>query len=186
MAVEPEREPIEERLLILRSQQGDPIAFRQLIERVDRRLLYFITTLINDSEQALDVSQETWLSVFRQLPKLSAPEAFRTWVYKIAHGKSIELLRKRRQLSSTSELLKTPDTADSESGTLRLENIEFVHTALSRLALSHREVLSLHFMENMSIENMAEVLNCPPGKVKSRLYYARAAMRRVIEELTSE
>jgi RNA polymerase sigma-70 factor (ECF subfamily) len=174
------------RLLIIRSQRGDPAAFRQLVERFDRRLLYFITSLINDPEQALDVSQETWLSVFRQLPNLSSPSAFRTWVYRIAHGKSIELLRRQMRFPGTGESRELLDSAIADSDSIQLENVELVHTALSRLALHHREVLSLHFMESMSIEEMAQVLGCPPGTVKSRLHYARAAMRKTIEELTRD
>lgn len=186
MDAEPGFEQIEVRLLILRSQQGDPDAFRRLVERFDRRLLYFVTSLINDPEQSLDVSQETWLSVFRQFPKLSSPAAFRTWVYKIAYGKSVELLRKLQRLPRTGDGVLLPEAAASENDYVQLENAELVHSALSRLTIDHREVLVLHFMENMSVDDMAQVLGCPPGTVKSRMHYARLAIRLVIEELSGD
>ena len=62
------------------------------------------------------------------------------------------------------------------------DNAEQVHHGLSRLSLSHREVLTLHFLEDLSLERMAEVLDVPPGTVKSRLYYAKRALRAVLDQ----
>jgi RNA polymerase sigma-70 factor (ECF subfamily) len=66
------------------------------------------------------------------------------------------------------------------------ENAELVHVALSALSVDHRRVLTLRFLEEMTVEEIAEVIGCNPGTVKSRLHYARISLRRRIEDLTNE
>ena len=90
---------LEERIEVLLAQQGDMEAFRRLVTLYERRLLYYILRFVEDADRALDVLQEVWLSAFRLLPRLDAPEAFRVWLYKITHGKIVEFLRARASLS---------------------------------------------------------------------------------------
>ncbi len=80
-------------------------------------------------------------------------------------------------MEENSELLELAETAES----FPLEDAEQVHHALSRISLAHREVLTLYFLEDLSLEDMAEVLDTPVGTVKSRLYYAKRALRAVLE-----
>ena len=175
---------LQEQLWVLRAQRGDPDAFRHLVDAYERRLLYFVLRIVHDAEDALDVLQDVWLTAFRRLPRLRAPAAFRVWLYQIAHDRAVSLVRgQRRQARAYEEARDRPgeDRADED---LAAENAEFVHRALQALSLDHREVLALHFLEDMRLEEIAEVLRCPLGTVKSRLHYAKQALRHEVERLT--
>lgn len=173
-------EQSEEALLVLSAQRGDAAAFRALVERYDRRLLYFVRRMLNDPDEGFDVLQRVWLEVFRQLPRLQTAQAFRVWLYRIAHDQAIAALRKRRVQISIEDLPLNGVPDDSQAETA-FETAEALHVALQSLSVDHRRVLTLRFLEDMSIEEIATVLDCSTGTIKSRLYYARAALRRRIE-----
>jgi RNA polymerase sigma-70 factor, ECF subfamily len=172
-----------EREWVLRARRGDVDAFNRLIDLYDRRLLYFILRFVPDGETALDVLQDVWLILFRRLPRLRAPEAFRVWLYQVAHDRVIDLLRRRRREAQAHEVLRN-GLVDYEDGPEeRLEQVELVHHALDRLSPEHREVLLLRFLEGLSLEETAATLRLPQGTVKSRLHYARLALRRQVETI---
>jgi RNA polymerase sigma-70 factor (ECF subfamily) len=172
--------------LVLRAQRGDTAAFHQLIARYDRRLLYFVLRLLPDADLALDILQEVWLTLFRRLDSLRAPEAFRVWLYQIAHDRAIDVLRKQRRQEQLHEVLREdfhePIAGPEES----LEQAELVHHALRQLSPEHREVLLLRFLESMSLEEIAQTLRCSLGTVKSRLHYARQALRCEVEKIVHD
>ncbi len=170
----------EETTLVLLAQQGDGNAFRALVERYDRRLLYFIRRMLNESEDAFDVLQGVWLHVHRNLRRLQSPRAFRVWLYRIAHDQSISALRSNRQWVDL-ESLPEDELTNGEVPESAFDAADLVHSALRLLSVDQRRVLTLHFLEDMSIDDIARVLGCSPGTVKSRLHYARAALRRHIE-----
>ncbi|MGE3316841.1 MAG: sigma-70 family RNA polymerase sigma factor, partial [Planctomycetaceae bacterium] len=82
-----------EMLHVLRAQRGESEAFRALVDSYERRLLYFVRRFVDDPDRALDVLQEIWVTVFRRIGTLKAPEAFRVWLYRIARDKAIDQLR---------------------------------------------------------------------------------------------
>lgn len=170
---------------VLLAQQGDGQAFRTLVELYDRRLLYFIRRILGESEEAFDVLQEVWLRVHRNLHQLRSPRAFRVWLYRIAHDQTISALRRSRRAIPLEEppLEQVPDVYLPDS---IFDAADLVHTALTSLSWDHRRVLTLRFLEDMSIDEIADVLDCSPGTVKSRLHYAKAALGRRIEESTHE
>ena len=174
-------EQFEEALLVLKAQRGDRTAFGALIEQYDRRLLYFVRRMLDDPDEAFDVLQRIWLQVFRKLPRLHAPQAFRVWLYRIAHDQAISSLRKKRVQISIEDL-PLNGVPDDGPGEAAFETAEALHVALQSLSVDHRRVLTLRFLEDMSIEEIASVLDCSAGTIKSRLHYARAALRQRIEE----
>jgi RNA polymerase sigma-70 factor, ECF subfamily len=177
---------LEERIQVLLAQQGDMEAFRRLVILYERRLLYYILRFVDDADQALDELQEVWLSAFRLLRKLETPEAFRVWLYRITHGKTVEFLRRERRLAASVEEAANHamDVAACEEPVL--EDVELVHRALAYISVEHRGVLVLHFLEGMRLEEIAQSLSCPLGTVKSRMYHAKRSLRDVIERLTHD
>ena len=175
----------EEAVLVLQAQQGDGEAFRTLVELYDRRLLYFIRRILGETEEAFDVLQEVWLSVHHKIQKLRSPRAFRVWIYRIAHDQTISALRRSRRAVPLEEppLDEVPDVNLPDS---IFDAADLVHTAIMSLSLDHRRVLTLRFLEDMSIEEISNVLECSTGTVKSRLHYAKAALGRQIEESKHE
>jgi RNA polymerase sigma-70 factor (ECF subfamily) len=119
--------------------------------------------------------------------KLQSAAAFRVWVYRIAHDQAVSELRRKARRPVMFEDIPTgrpPEpTGDDDTA---FEDAELVHAALVGLSIDHRRVLTLRFLEDMSIEEIAQVVGCGVGTVKSRLHYAKAALRHQNEELRDE
>lgn len=175
-----------ERRHVILAMHGDDAAFRALVEIYDRRLLYFIRRVLGDSEDALDVLQTVWLMVHRNLRRLNAPSAFRVWLYRIAHRQIVSALRKSANPAFLFDEVDPGEIFDETANEASFENAELVHIALQALSVPHRQVLTLRFLEDMDLAEIAEILECTPGTVKSRLHYAREALRRRIEELLND
>ncbi len=173
--------PITEVGLVREAITGNITAFETLVNRYEKRLLYYILRLTCNTEESLDILQDVWLTAFSRIRHLRSPEAFRVWIYQIAHDKAVSRVRKMvrgpklQDPSETDEQMHPEATSDPE-------NVELVHYALQQLTWEHREVLTLHFLEDMRVEEIAIVLTCPVGTIKSRLYYAKREMRQVVEK----
>lgn len=178
---------IRERLLVLCAQGGDRAAFSALIELYDRRLLYFIRRILGETNDALDVLQSVWLTVHRKLAVLRTSEAFRVWLYRIAHDQAITELRRQSRWPVSTDQLELPPPVDVSSlDNATFENAELVHRGLADLSIDHRRVLTLRFLEEMSLAEIAEVVGQNEGTIKSRLHYAKLALRQRIEELSHD
>ena len=172
-----------EALTVSLAQRGDEGAFRRLVDLYDRRLLYFARRLLGSGADAPGVVQTVWLQVHRRLGKLASPRAFRVWIYRIAHAEVVNDFRRRNVPVASLEQAGETVLADANAEEIRFESAELVHVAMEHLSIEHRRVLVLFFLEEMSIEEIASVLESPPGTIKSRLHYAKAALKRQIEEL---
>src|SRR5262249_39423252 len=154
--------------------------FAELVERYGPRLRYFVRKLLaGPAADVEDVLQEVWLDVFRGVARLAAPAAFRTWLYRVARDRTLRTLRRRRPPPKP-----PPDEApgaDDENDEFTAEDAARVHAALDGLAPEHREVLVLRFLEAMDYEEIARVVGCQLGTVRSRLHYAKRALRRRLE-----
>lgn len=179
--MEPAARRARDEWLALRCQLGEQAAFEDLIREFEQPLLYYTAKLVGDQNQAFDVLQETWLRAFRQIRRLSQPASLRTWLYRMAHGLAIDRVRqdrsRRRVEQSKAETL---DEA-AEEPAFGPHDVAAVHRALDEIDVAHREVLVLQFLEDMSIAEIAAVLDCPPGTVKSRLHYAKRALRTALD-----
>lgn len=175
----------DERETVLRAQKGDRAAFSQLVDAYDRRLLYFVRSILGEHDTAFDVLQVVWLTVYRKLRGLKSANAFRVWLYRIAHDNAVSELRKktRRPLLVEEIEMDGGDKVDQNDAEATFDNAELVHVGLQRLSVDHRRILTLRFLEDMKVNEITEVLCCSNGTVKSRLYYARRALRRHIEEI---
>jgi RNA polymerase sigma-70 factor (ECF subfamily) len=180
-----ELEPTRELLHVVMAQRGEPEAFRWLVDRYERRLLYFVRRIVDDPDRALDVLQEVWMTVFRRIRVLRAPEAFRVWLYRIAHDKAISQLRgdrRHEQSAGASIDDATVEAIDEEESIQRVENADLIHRLLGRLTPPHRKIVTLRFLEQMSIADISAVVGCSMGTVKSRLHYALRRLQEGIEE----
>jgi RNA polymerase sigma-70 factor (ECF subfamily) len=169
-----------ETLLVLRCQAGDEAAFAELVERYQPRLRYYLRKMLRDVHGAEDALQDVWLSVFRAVARLADVGAFRAWLYRIARDRALRELRKSRPAYRP---LEGADPIDErlEAAPFTEEDLEHIHAALDELAAEHREVLVLRYVEDMMYEEIARVAGCQVGTVRSRLHYAKRALRRVLE-----
>ena len=180
---------IREQLLVLRVQGRDSVAFQELVALYERRILYYIRRIVSEDSDGADVLQEVWMKVFQRINTLRAPEAFRVWLYKIAHDVSVSHLRKRRhdQPAPLSEELIGELAESTDWNELELlEEAAQVHAALAQLSLPHREILTLRFLEELDLAEIAEIVGCGLGTVKSRLHYAKAELRKILKVRSDE
>ena len=171
---------LHERLLVLRCQTGDQQALVELVARYQPRLSYYVWKMLGQSDRVDDVLQDTWFDVIRGLPKLQDAAAFGAWAYRIARDRTYRELRRngRGDLRLGDEEPMQPVADDGE---FTEQDVALVHECLGELTPEHREVLVLRFLEGMSYEAVAEVARCEVGTVRSRLHYAKRALRRAIE-----
>ena len=168
-------------LLVLRCKRGEKQAFDLLIRQWEGRLLYYVRRLVATEEDAWDVLQQTWIKAFRGIKTLDDPQRLPTWLYQIARRTAASHWRGHyREQARLEDDADMAELAEAEEG-WHFEDAEQVHRALSRVSLAHREVLTLRFMDDLSLEQMAEVLAVPLGTVKSRLCYAKRALRAILE-----
>ena len=174
---------LRERVLVLRAQLGNREAFNELVTLYQERLTYYVHRLVQDWHQSRDILQQVWLDVFRKLRRLQSPSAFRVWLYRIAHDRVVTYIRRQRVESDARERLAS-DAIETEywNDLDLLENAELVHFALDKLSVIHREIMTLRFLEEMDVKEIARVMQCSEGTAKSRLHYATNAMRRIISE----
>ena len=169
-------------LLVLRCRLGRKEALEELVRTWEKRLFYYIRRLVDDEQEAWQILQETWVKVLRSIKRLREPRKLPAWLYRIARNTAISYLRTRytRQglLEQSTNLRNIENSADN----LAFEDAERVHYGLGRISLRHREVLTLFFLQDLAIEEIAEVLEIPLGTVKSRLSYAKRALRAVLEK----
>ena len=169
-----------EQVLLLRCQIGDKDAFTELIERYERSLRYFINRLLDNSELTEDIFQDTWLTVIRRIHGLREIDSFPAWLYRIARNKVYQQFRKKMNVSVLDENIAVEDNADDE--VFSPEDAAKVHRCLKELPPEYREVLMLRFLEQMSYQQISQVLNCKLGTVRSRLYYAKIALKKELEK----
>ena len=177
-----EKELIYYELLVLRCRRRDEGALEELIRHWEKRLLYYIRRLVSDEEDAWDVLQETWVKAVRQIGSLREPRSLPMWLYRIARNTAMTRLRGRYADHAVFDDSQDAADVNGDTDSFTFEDAEQVHYGLSRISLPHREVLTLFFLEDLSIDEIAEVLEVAPGTVKSRLHFAKKALRAVIEQ----
>jgi len=168
-----------EELLVLRCQIGDSSALVELIERYQAPLRYFVTRLLEEPQMAEDVLQDTWLAVVRKIHTLRRFDTFSTWLYRVARNNVYKQLRKRKHLCLPQEDLAAPKA--NEEPLFSPEDAARVHECLERLSPEYKEVLMLRFLEQMSYGQISQVIGCKVGTVRSRIHYAKRALKREME-----
>jgi RNA polymerase sigma-70 factor (ECF subfamily) len=145
----------------------------------ERPLFYYLRRLAPGEADAWDLLQETWLKAFRSINSLRDPRTLPAFLYTTARNAVVTRLRNRaiELASPTGEEAVAPDCAF-----IAFDDAEQVHHALDQLPLPQREAVTLYFLEDLSIEEIAQVLGVPVGTVKSRLHYAKQAIRKIISD----
>lgn len=176
-----DKQIILQELLVLRCKRGEREAFDELVGQWERRLLYFVRRLVATEEDAWDVMQETWLRVWKGIRSLKSPDRLATWLYQVARCAALTHWRGHYRAHARLEESSNVEEVAAPEDTEILDDADEVHRALCCISLPHREVLTLFFLEDLSQEQMAEVLDIPLGTIKSRLSYAKRALRSVLQ-----
>jgi RNA polymerase sigma-70 factor (ECF subfamily) len=170
-------------LLVLRCQAGDASAFDRLMHEFGGRTLAHLRGLVGDD--ADDVQQEVWLTVYRQLGGLGNPRAFRTWLFQTTRHRAIDFLRaRRRERELAEEVAREIDlVAPPDDDTLDLDASN-LGAALNTLIPIHREALVLRYQADMSYGEMAVIAGCSIGTIRSRLHTAKRRLQEALRRKT--
>ena len=193
-----ELEAEQDRVLIESAQKGDKLAFKQLVQRHQRRAFAIALGLLRDEQDAREVVQEAFLRVHRGLDSFHGGSTFFTWLYRIDTNLSIDLMRKpsRREAEQLDEsreideadipLLSRIDGADPLDVLRRAEIRNKLEAALDALPVYHRGVIVMREVEGMSYEEMAEAMGVSKGTIMSRLFHARQKLQRALADCYAE
>jgi RNA polymerase sigma-70 factor (ECF subfamily) len=177
-----------EQLPVPQARAGDAAAWDALFRRYQLPLYVYVFELFRDEQTGLDIVQETFISAVRHIGSLREDDKFGGWLFGIAHQKCIQRWRKQaRHKEALEEFAATPqDFAEGPDELLlrREQEAEFMEL-VKRLPLAQRSVLLLHFVEDFSLEEIASITSAAIGTVKSRLHYAKRALRELIERETT-
>jgi RNA polymerase sigma-70 factor (ECF subfamily) len=196
---ERQREADDDRVLVERAQQGDKAAFRQLVERHQRRAFAIAIGLVRDENDAREIVQEAFLRVYKNIDRFKGGSAFFTWLYRIVTNLAIDLMRKpaRREaeLFDNPQIAEDADAfpfvskmghADPMDMVRRREIGERIQQELDALPPYHRAVIVMREVEGMSYQQMAEAMNVSKGTIMSRLFHARQKLQKALADMYQE
>jgi len=179
-----------EQALVEQCKRQNLDGFSRIVDAYQARLFGFVRRMVANEEEALDVTQETFIRAFRNLDKFDGRSSVRTWLFRIAHNLCIDRARRLgRRVAETSLEPNSPEDDqiefcderwDPERLMLEQEFAGIVEQALESMSDKLRTVLLLHDKEDLGYEEIAKVMDIPVGTVKSRLFLARAHVRSYI------
>lgn len=173
------RRALEDEWIAVRCQLGERPAFDELIARWHGPIWQYVQRLTDDDDAAQDIAQDIWLRVLRGIGGLRDPAKLRAWLFGIAHRTWIDRLRRKYAtvVADIDEADRHELPGQAEPDELEAELVA-MEQELSRLPAIEREALTLFYLRELSLQEIAEALEIPVGTVKSRLHRARRMLRR--------
>jgi len=186
--------PADETELVMRARRGELEAYDELVRRYQERIYATVYHMTSNHEDANDLAQEAFIKAFHALRSFKGGSSFYTWVYRIAVNKTINFLKQRKNKAQMSlndmdlnaehdpdlVALISDKTPRREVGLAELQ--EKLNEALQKLSEPHRLVVTLHDVQGLSHEEIAQIMECNIGTVRSRLFYARQQLQAYLSD----
>jgi len=184
-----------DRQLVERAQRGDKHAFELLVSKYQRKLVRLLTRFIRDSAEVEDVAQEAFIKAYRALPSFRGDSAFYTWLYRIGINTAKNYLVAMGRRAPTATEFNSEDAEGFEAGEqlrdintpeslmMSKEIASTVNGAMEQLPEELRSAITLRELEGLSYEDIAAIMNCPIGTVRSRIFRAREAIAEQLRPL---
>ena len=183
--------------LVRAAQQGDMVAFEELVARHRDKVYARAYSMMRNEEEAIDLSQEAWIKGWQRLRQFQGEASFGTWMTRIVINLCLDQLRRqKRQRAESIEALDDESggverqmpvvTVNPTSGLERAELRQRIDRALGQLSHEHRTVLVLHEFEEMEYKEIAKTMGCSIGTVMSRLFYARRKLAALLTDLKKQ
>jgi RNA polymerase sigma-70 factor, ECF subfamily len=179
-------------ILVSKIRDGSLDAFNQLVEKYKRRLFSIIYNLTANREDAFDLVQETLIKSFRSIHQFNAKASFYTWICRIAVNTTLSFLKKRRgkyflqleqldgSIHQDADYFLSEKTSEKDAYLKELQ--EKLNNALQKLSAKHRAVVVLFEIEGLSHQEIAKILDCSEGTVRSRLHYAKNQLQTLLKD----
>ena len=176
-------------LLVRRVQSGDVAAFDHLVLKYRERIFSVIYNLTANKEDTYDLSQETFIKAFQSIGRFKAKSSFFTWLYRIAVNTTLTHLKKNRfksflsfetlhEEASPSDVLEALSSKSSTEKPALLKELQYkLNEPLQTLSVKHRTVIVLFEIDDLSHQEIADIMNCSVGTVRSRLHYAKKLLQ---------
>jgi RNA polymerase sigma-70 factor, ECF subfamily len=179
--------------LVVASKAGNQDAFAQLVQRHQRRVFNLVFRMLQQYEEANEVTQETFLAAWQGLPAFRGDARFSTWLYRIAYNCSLKQLEQSKRDAALQVAVQAEQSLQHESCDERAEAEMEAHERqvlvrehLSMLPAKYRIVLVLRHLQELTYEEMAEILTMPIGTIKTHLFRARNLLKERLESFDSE
>jgi RNA polymerase sigma-70 factor (ECF subfamily) len=186
-------EPVDiDQILVIKAQKGDMEAFEALIKKYEKKIYNISYRMLQDGEEALDAAQDVFLKVYRSLSSFKSESKFSTWLYRVTTNVCLDLLRKRKDKNNISldaeiefgdgqvKLDPASPTPGIEEEIERGELKKLVSKAVGELPEIHQSIIVLRDIQDLSYSEIARILDCPEGTIKSRISRARKALKALI------
>ena len=181
---------LDDQQLVTASKRGDQDAFAQLVHRYQRRIFNLVYRMLQQYEEASEITQETFLAAWQGLPSFRGEARFATWLYRIAYNCALKQLETRKRdwalqaALQADHALESKDNFDCANAQIdEHERQAFVQEHLSHLPAKYRIVLILRHLQDMTYEEMAEILTMPVGTIKTHLFRARNLLKERLQGL---
>ena len=170
--------------LVKASQQGDQDAFASLVQRHQRRIFILVLRMLQDYEEASEITQEAFLAAWIGLPSFRGEARFATWLYRIAYNCALKQLERRKRDRSLQAAIEAEQILEEVNNQKQAEDIlelrarqAIVREQLAKLPTKYRIVLTLRHLQEMTYEEMADILTIPIGTIKTHLFRARHLLK---------
>lgn len=172
--------------------KGDRLAFAELVELYQEKLFHMAYRMLNNKQEAEDIVQETFLRVYNNLHRYDDTQKFSTWIYRIATNLCIDQLRKRKQVYSLDAestdyegldgySMIPSDNRTPESELIISETQSIIHQAIDQLPPKYKSVMVLRYIQELSLQEVGDILEMPVTTVKTRVHRGREYLRKKLE-----
>ncbi|MCZ7592137.1 MAG: sigma-70 family RNA polymerase sigma factor [Kiritimatiellae bacterium] len=200
MADEPKNQVVEaleppDAVLVARARANDYSSYEELVRRYQRRIYALVYNMTGNKEDTEDLVQDVFVKAYRVLHGFKGNSSFYTWIYRIAVNRTINFLHKRKRRGSSVSLDDVDQAVERDPALLELRSRESpvrdvtiselqnkLNAALQTLSEDHRTVVVMHDIQGMQHAEIAGILNCSEGTVRSRLFYARKQLQHELAE----
>lgn len=184
---------LDDNILIKAHLKGESTAFEVLFKKYSSMVSRLVYSIVKDESLVQDILQDVFILVHRNLAKFRRDSALKTWIYRIAVNEALRQFNRRKrwtfmedeqlEASANASTMVTfiPAGASPERIVIEAEQRGIIEEALESLKPNHRVILTLYYLEDMAVQDIARILDIPEGSVKSRLFYARDSLKKILE-----
>ena len=189
----PESQAITDRVLVERTQAGDPTAFDELVRRYQPRLLGMLYNMTSNQTDAWDLAMETFEKAYKSIHSFRLDSEFFTWLYRIGFNLTVNFIKRNKHrnnlsmddedldLQNRSEFIDVSTSGDAEKQTRLTELKKKLNESMMKLSDQHRAVVTLFDVQGLSHAEISKIMNCKEETVRSRLFYAHKQLQKYLK-----